>query len=51
MNRAFLALAERALGNEATALWFANAARTAEEAIEKVPEVIGSSATRRVHRT
>lgn len=40
MNRAFLALAERALGNEVSALQFANAARAAAEAIEKAPHVI-----------
>jgi hypothetical protein len=39
ISRAFLALAERALGNEVTALQFANAARTAAEAIEKAPHV------------
>jgi hypothetical protein len=40
MTRAFLARAERALGNEVGALQFANAARTAAEVIEKAPHVI-----------
>ena len=40
MTRVFLALAEHAPGNEATALEFANAGRTAAEAIEETPDVI-----------
>jgi Peptidase family M50 len=39
MNRAFLALADRALGNETAARQLANAARTAAEVIEKTPLV------------
>jgi hypothetical protein len=39
INRAFLALAERALGNETAARQLANAARTAAEIIEKAPHV------------